>query len=200
MAQPSQPSLVTVSSSILAEHHRVIHELVAITANIVEAPLAQCEIHVKYSKRRLYGKTTGYAYYTYDGRPWSEQPNAGAVRMNVAPHINTLVTIKLYHGYVERYADPTVHGPQVLHYARYKTAPYTQLYTWHEELVYLLAHEIHHIAQFNRPRKANGRAHASELECEAVAVHATMMYRQITGLMDALANPPAAHTLHAARR
>lgn len=177
----AMPLLVKVSSGVPSGDVETVRHLIELVSVLMAAPLGECEIHVKYSKR-LFHRTTGYAYYNYDGRPFSAQVG-GLVRVH--PDARYLLTIKLYEGYRARYTAGLGYprpGPQVMHYARYKTFPYTTLYTWEEELVYILAHEMWHVVQYERPRRAGGRASASELECEHAAIGGLALYRAVLGM------------------
>lgn len=181
----TQPLAVKLSSGLPRCDVDTIAYLVELSAEIARAPLSECEVHVKYSDRadRSRSRTTGYAYYNYDRRPFSEQAYVkagGRSTVNVHPAARYLVTLKLWAGYAERNTG----GPWDMHYAKYKTFPHTTLYTWEEEFVYVATHEFKHIEQFERPRNARGRASASEYECELAAIRGLTLYRAALALAE----------------
>lgn len=185
----SQPRSVDVSNGIPHVYHDTIRHLIELVATLMQAPLDDCEVHVKAGSRK-FGQTSGYAYYTYDGKPWSEQLIPS--RINVAPGVRYLITLRLNEGFAEFY---TRWPSRDMHYARYRTFPHTWVYAWEEEFVYVCAHEMHHVKQFDGPRNSKGRASASELDCEYNAIGALTLYRVVVGQPAARAN-----TAHAARR
>jgi hypothetical protein len=184
----SQPMHVTVSNGVPVEYHDTVKHLVELTAELARAPLEHTEIHVKAGGRK-YGQITGMAYYNFDGKPFDQQANAHRSRIRAQPDACELITVKLNRGFAEYYRR---WSSRTLHYGRLKTAPYTVVHTWDEEFVYILAHEMHHVVQYHRPRLWNSRASASELECEAEACIALALYRLVLSA--------EATTGHAARR
>jgi len=193
----TQPRYVEISGSVPREHHAELAYLVSLVAEATGTPLQDCEVHVKYGKSRPYGRTSGYAYYTFDGKPWSGQVRGS--RIQVQPGVKYLVTIKLYAGFWLRYQPPYAPtGTHVMHYERYKTAPYTTLRSWQEEFVYIVAHEFRHVLDYTRPRTRKGYARTSEIECEYAAILALDAYRLLRALEGTL--PAHAVTAKAAHR
>src|SRR6267378_7972220 len=160
----AQPLHVSLSNGLPRYDLDTIRHLIEIVATLCDAPLEHTAIHVK--QGGVVGRQiSGMAYYNRDGKPFSQQAHRS--RINTHPDACELVTLRMGKDYAYRYANGTY---QVMHYARYTTFPHTKVYTWHEEFVYLLAHELCHIAQYHRPRRTNGRASASEYECEQAAI------------------------------
>lgn len=172
----AQPLLVKLSSGLPSGDVDTIGHLIELVATLMDAPLEHTEIHVKYSTTRGPAQTTGYAYYNYNGLPFAAQARLTMLGKSCDPRACELITLKMSKGYAERYR---ARGPHTLHYWRYKTFPYTTVYSWEEEFVYICAHEMHHISQYHRPRLRSGRASASELECEGIAMTVLALYRMV---------------------
>lgn len=190
----TSPLRVTVSSGIPAEWHPIMRHLIEVCGVLTEAPLEHTEIHVK-AGSKMYRRTTGYAYYYHDGLPFSVQPDC-RMRSSVHPDACELVTIKMGAHFWEYYRK---FGPRIMHYGRYKTFPYTRVFSVEEEFVYLVAHEMQHVTQYHRPRLPSGRASASELECEMTAIGAVVMYRLLEGLPERAEREGKGGLAHAAR-
>jgi hypothetical protein len=170
-----RPARIICSSSFPPDDADTLVHLTELVGELMQLNLWTAEVHIKLSKKQHIGGACGYAYYTYDQRPFADQ-SYHAYRPNTLPRVNYLITAKLFQGYRERFANGRT---CVRHYPRMKTAPYTTVYTWEEDFVYLMAHEMQHIAQYQRGRNARGRASASELECEYYAIRILQLYRAV---------------------